>query len=54
MTGKLKLFSIIQTGIVLFIAVFGLLGYLPGPGVLGSIKEHYIPMIVQNQSLLTA
>ena len=29
---------------VIAVAVMGLLGYLPGLGLLGSIKKNYIPM----------
>ena len=30
--------------IVILTAVFGLLGYLPSLGLLGSVRENYIPM----------
>lgn len=39
-----KRWSILSSLIVIIIAIFGLLSYLPGLSYLGSVKEGYIPM----------
>ena len=44
MQSNLKLASIIGALGTIAVAIMGLLGYLPGLELLGSIRENYIPM----------
>lgn len=44
MKSELKSSSIIGASGAIAVAILGLLGYLPGMGLLGSIREDYIPM----------